>query len=68
MKYYTTQEVAQIFGKARITIIKRCLAMGIQKVGRDYVITEEDIRKMGERYGEIGTDQRNRDSIVKGTG
>lgn len=47
MKQYTSAEVAEIIGKAAVTVRVAAARHGIgQKIGRDWVFTDEDVAKL----------------------
>jgi len=51
----TSTEVAQELGLTRRRIQQACQRLGIPKVGRDYVLTDEQIELIRSRIGKPGT-------------
>lgn len=55
MKLYNTSEAGVLLGLSRIAIIQHCKRNNIgKKVGRDWVLTEEDIDQIRDRLGKVG--------------
>jgi len=50
----TSSEVATLLKLARVTVIKHAQNLGVKKMGRDYIFTDEDIEKVRARIGKIG--------------
>jgi len=58
MRIYTTQELANESGRARITVIKWCEANGVTYIGsgkrKEYQISEDDREKFNARNATRG--------------
>lgn len=55
MDFYTTKEAGRRLGLYFRTVSFYCRTMGIgKKVGRDYILTEEDIVKLSKRNTKPG--------------
>ena len=56
---YTTQEVAVRLGIARTTVQKWAKIMRLRKIGRDFILSEADVKSLegrgDKRYGKIST-------------
>jgi hypothetical protein len=60
MKLYSTTEAGEILGLSRIAVIQHCKRNNIgKKIGRDWVLTEEDLNKIRERIGKTGRPKEN---------
>lgn len=54
-KIYNTQEAAEQLGRSRRSVQRYCADMSIgQKVGRDVILTAQDIRELRRRLPKMG--------------
>jgi len=50
----TTTEVAKLLGLSRRRVQQAAVSLGVEKLGRDYVLTDADIKRVRERIGKQG--------------